>query len=1140
VKKRRTGYQAGGEVDELSDYQGESSPEIRSAPDTPQQDINYDDRWLQQVENVEGAMKDMGSIPDPDLDQSGFGIRQDENWPYTEEGKEDPTPGRRAGLRPRSYRRGGLVHGDRENVVLRRVAGRPSGSVMPTGYKKRYALKEYAYGGPVVGDRGTSSSASTSGSASSSGGPLAMSAALDSRSHNPAHFAEDHEAISTRPEGAPSVPDEFSYKRGGTVKKKKRKKTGYQEGGEVDDEEDQPAQEEAPVAAEEPPPPPPEEAPPLPPPTGYNAAEPDQADRDAAALADQGAVAKEPTGYQSQAQPEEQDPGQILKDILDWTRRTLKLPGYTAPTATVERPETAEPETTGGGPAPTPAAEAPLAPVPMPPSGLGRGPPTGPPVEAVRPFQNPNANLEEAVPGMSPAERRALTGTQGAEPAQPRSPAAPTPAQTPPTAPAAAAAPGEQQALADYLKGTRNFTPQQMTDLLNATSAQHPDLDMNGAIHKTFQDLTSKGDTDGASRFLQSMRPSYDNVRAAMIAASAHGDYGTALRLAEHLNNLVPNGRQTSFVQTEDGRVTAIVRPSDGSPTRTFSMTPQQFDKYVSSPNTLFDHVAEKGVEATLAGAGAQAAAPGAATRQPTQPTPTGAAPAAAPAAAPTTAPAATAPTTRGGLAPSEVYEPTRPTPANVPLPTSRPSGPGRVDVEGNLIGPPRGAPVPPEAAANPPGRYDVTGRRLDDPFNPPPARTNGQAGPPRTGYDRTQPPQAAPQRTGYDQASRTAGRNVPTRFDYGRDVRDPDGWPSGIPRGGQFANTPGNRNRDWAEPVTFGRTGHVSSVGRPGSKPVYSAVGPDGIMHEYDVGHDGLPLAQQGQPGWHPPSRGQPGWTGTETQANAPGNFVPGRDPVTGGRTVPRLAPTTPETQGQAPDQRAQATTAPARSNDPAYQKALQDYQLQKRAFDAYPHVEDRDKREKLYRQLHEDAARQQRHDENVRYRSTFEQRSELEQRKIQARSDDLDKRLQATTNENTWKQMSRMLSDEDKQRGLLLRQNRSQWAKDNPGIPYPWDQRPEEREFVNRMFDMGARSNLFQQLQQPRTPTTAPTAPAPAPAPAQTAPQGGGEMRPAPATPPVDLNTYTGKDPPYAAPPGQKWQRSPSTGKWRPVPIQ
>jgi hypothetical protein len=103
--------------------------------------------------------------------------------------------------------------------------------------------------------------------------------------------------------------------------------------------------------------------------------------------------------------------------------------------------------------------------------------------------------------------------------------------------------------------------------------------------------------------------------------------------------------------------------------------------------------------------------------------------------------------------------------------------------------------------------------------------------------------------------ATAIGGKQAPQRAG-----KDPDGWPTGIPRGGQFANT-GGGTRDFSQPVKFGGSGHVSSVGRAGSAPVYDVRG-----KTYDVGKDGLPIAREGQPGFRPPGPGERNWNGTQS----------------------------------------------------------------------------------------------------------------------------------------------------------------------------------------------------------------------------------------------------------------------------------
>src|SRR5262249_20702296 len=119
-------------------------------------------------------------------------------------------------------------------------------------------------------------------------------------------------------------------------------------------------------------------------------------------------------------------------------------------------------------------------------------------------------------------------------------------------------------------------------------------------------------------------------------------------QLAERLNNLIPNGRSVSFVQTEDGRINAIVRPEDGSATRTFSMTPQQFNQYALGPSSVFDIAAQAGIEKKFAQLTGSQGAPGQVqtAAAPTRTTPGG---------IPITTPGAAAPT---ATAIGDVYDP--------------------------------------------------------------------------------------------------------------------------------------------------------------------------------------------------------------------------------------------------------------------------------------------------------------------------------------------------------------------------------------------------------------------------------------------------------------------------------------------------
>jgi hypothetical protein len=102
--------------------------------------------------------------------------------------------------------------------------------------------------------------------------------------------------------------------------------------------------------------------------------------------------------------------------------------------------------------------------------------------------------------------------------------------------------PGNKEAIADYMAGKGGFSQDEMTQILDRVNQADPKLAQNGTIREAFKGMVDKGDMDGASKFLQALRPSYDSVRALMIAATAKGDFNTAMA-AERMNNLILSGR---------------------------------------------------------------------------------------------------------------------------------------------------------------------------------------------------------------------------------------------------------------------------------------------------------------------------------------------------------------------------------------------------------------------------------------------------------------------------------------------------------------------------------------------------------------------------------------------------------------------
>lgn len=414
--------------------------------------------------------------------------------------------------------------------------------------------------------------------------PLLMSVSLDSRSKNPMHYAEDREPLATRPSGAPERPDEYGYQAGGEVLDDEDE----DELLDTEDEDNEP--DEAALTADA------DEADEAEPAEEPGDAEPDADADDAAPAAEQpaegdagggaGGGGAQPTGYQ-QPTPDEgeapaapQDTGynqqpapeqNSLKAALDYTRKKL---GVEAPAQPAEAPAEATPDQQLAA-ASTATAQA-AAPTGQPAGVTSQEPDTEPPVSP--PDQSPGPATEPAarVPSLPPTR---------AAPAQPSG---------------TASGPGNPQAIRDYVAGKDAFTPEQMTELLDRTNQTNPDLGQNGAIHAAFKNLVDKNDMDGASKFLQALRPSYDKVRALMIAAASQGDFASAMQLAERMSNLIPNGQETQFSQGPDGNIIATIIPENNGPSTQHVLTPEQFARYANSPLSLFDHAAEQGIGTNL------------------------------------------------------------------------------------------------------------------------------------------------------------------------------------------------------------------------------------------------------------------------------------------------------------------------------------------------------------------------------------------------------------------------------------------------------------------------------------------------------------------------------------------------------------
>jgi hypothetical protein len=569
----------------------------------------------------------------------------------------------------------------------------------------------YAVGGTVTADQGVSA-ASSAASGTNVNNPVMISAALDARSKNPAHYTEDAPLLATRPAGAPVVPDETTgYARGGEVKRQGRgprgdteakyirkwtkgpktgylknvsyfpvgyENKGYQEGGEVEDDEPvQEVQPESQPVAEQPPEPPPDQ-PPQPP--------PDQPPEPAPELPRQPPPPDQPperelsrqTGYQqvTPEQPSEPPPNQtgynqqpaddqsVLSRALDWLHNTFGLGGAKTPNepAVPAEPAARRVREALGSAIGLHGREAQLA---------GRTPQTSqePLVDlgawAGRSYGLPGMinRLGEAGEQASAAQREQDLKTEelrqagetaalgqigrginqgmrnvagfigGIEPKE--LPAAPPPkldpsyltsSAAPPAAPAAApaatpatvgvgdtAAPApnvggvtpEQQAIRDYMSGKGGYTPMQMTEIINNATKGDQTFDVGGAILKGFQSLQTD---DEKGKFIQALKPSYENVFAAMTTLARQGKHVEAMQLAEKLDNLIPNGNNLKFTSDNNGAIAATIQSGSGS--RTFVMTPQQFQAYTEAtgPLAAYDLAAKRGTEGNLLAVGAQQA----------------------------------------------------------------------------------------------------------------------------------------------------------------------------------------------------------------------------------------------------------------------------------------------------------------------------------------------------------------------------------------------------------------------------------------------------------------------------------------------------------------------------------------------------
>jgi hypothetical protein len=690
----------------------------------------------------------------------------------------------------------------------------------------------------------------------------------------------------------------------------------------------------------------------------------------------------------------------------------------------------------------------------------------------------------------------------------------PTPQARPPTAPSSA-----PQQLQQYLKGERSFTPEQMTQALDRATQENPHLDQSGSIRKAFQDLVGRGDMDGASRFVQALRPSYDNLRAAMVAATAQGKYVEALQIAERLNNLIPNGNQVSFHPTENGLITAVVRPESGEAARTYHLTPQQFHQYANGSGSVFDIAADNGIDATL-----QAAAQG----PQTPPNPENAPPY----------------QVAGPMMPPP-EGPTRvQAPAETPLPQPRPAEAGPpatpesplAQAQRTAAGLPGQAPTatPAPAPAAPPGGGDRVRQLEQQPTQQQPQR---QAAPPATGYQPTTAGRVAPMAPG-PQPREGETRTFPPRSEAPAGGKYPPSGgtlPTAPPYSARYNWDTGKwepvgqarfnaRSGQW-EPTTGYQGGKQQADRQPGTfDPATNTFRPAGPSQ---------PVQQQ---------QGDPDKPGRQSQQPGQGQQPP---PVSSAERTQRLQDAFPrakvidnpyhpanqqerQAQQQPPTttgqrQPGQYTGTPEQKRQ-QYQQDLKEWELKERARQAYPHTADQDKRAKYEDTLRAREGTQQRHTE----------RQGLEREKLDATNRRADAQIKSMEDRNAISNLKGIVVERERAAMSELRDrvnNAARANKDDPTYQYPYSDR--DKQLIDKMHNSAVENDLADRLQlklqqNPNSPQPRPTAPA--------AP--GGQITP--AAPKVDLEKYRGDAEPYSAPAGQQWGRSKSTGQWSLRPME
>ena len=978
--------------------------------------------------------------------------------------------------------------------------------------------------------------------------PMLMSVSLDSRSKNPMHYAEDREALSGRPEGAPEAPDAYGYEAGGEV----LDDDDWEDDAEVAEEpalpEEQVEAEEAELPEEPDEPEAPDEA--VTQARGPAAEEGEELEEDEAGEGgretSRGAPAEEGdeeggggagderaqrTGYGQAAEDEDEQqeappddtgfdqqaprtPSTPLTEVLDYTRKQLGVgqeqQGAPAPAQAAAAP----------APARDQLADASMASAQAAPSGVS-GTTGGDQTEAVAEptLPEPPATPEAPAPQVPAPPRQTAASTQ------------PSGTQS---------GPGNMQAVQDYVSGKGGMPPEQMTELLDRTNQTNPSLGQNGAIHQAFKNLVDKGDIDTASKFVQALRPSYDSVRALMIAATEQGDFAGAMQLAEKLNNLIPNGDETKFTQGPDGRIVATIQPDD-KPATQHALTPEQFKRYANSPLSLFDHTAEQGLDTNFTML----------TGQPGQPVRQG----------------RTQMASANGPMPSDS--------GRLTMNDASPVGTGYLNPEGPGTPPPNAPPPDPTIAqrmSGPPGP-ERTAQAAPLTSGAPSASPTRQASVP--GYQQmADPTQVRPEHRAYeDQRARM-------RTGYHHQQELPPPQTGGAPQ----TAAPGNGQ----QPPRVMGVGASEQANRRGITVHPSGYDPSGApaFSTRRVPGYGPGLREQmGDPAFSDPNYKYPGGQQPVYPSTTPGGRISAEhavrerqaQPDIGGRAnnqygAGQAAPASPGVLPEVIDSRGRvihrggqpASDQQALTNQnlqPAAQDSpeIRAWKLDMHAWKAFPYS-NQDKERGKYRQaleLQERKAEVTR--EGNRFKQTPEQREQIERLRQDENTRRNSDRVQAQRDANWLTNVTRMQSAAVQAQARDLASRRRAWSEDlkNSGKPFPMSE--EDTIFIERLRTLNAPGGV--DYTRPQTPepggqrAPAPAAPAPAPqtpgangaTPAAARPQAtpaATPQQPPPWPEGTDPKTYRGDTPPGGKqfPPDSPWvwRTKKSTKEWSIQPKQ